>query len=92
MTVSTLIKLHGSINWRDAPDAPGMVMGRRKPISISAHPLRWVLGVEETKTERLSFDADDSANRELPWHHHQSHAAGGEHTLKHVVVEAERWG
>src|SRR5581483_11253271 len=34
-----LIKLHGSINWQGGADAPGMVMGRRKSRTISAHPL-----------------------------------------------------
>lgn len=34
-----LIKLHGSVNWRAAADKPSMVMGRRKPLAISAHPL-----------------------------------------------------
>ncbi len=34
-----LIKLHGSINWRPVANAPGLVMGRRKMLTISTHPL-----------------------------------------------------
>jgi hypothetical protein len=31
--------LHGSINWSDDSERPGMVMGRRKKAMISSHPL-----------------------------------------------------
>jgi hypothetical protein len=34
-----LIKLHGSINWRNKDGTSSMVMGRRKPLTISRSPL-----------------------------------------------------
>lgn len=34
-----LIKLHGSVNWRPPDGAHSMVMGRRKPLTISRSPL-----------------------------------------------------
>jgi hypothetical protein len=38
-----LIKLHGSINWRDGREAPGMVMGRRR--SLRFRRMRYFRGI-----------------------------------------------
>jgi hypothetical protein len=50
-----LIKLHGSINWRMPDGAHSMVMGRRKPLTISQSPL---LGWYHRVFESVLFSGD----------------------------------
>lgn len=52
-----LIKLHGSVNWRTPDGAHSMVMGRRKPLTISQSPL---LGWYHRVFESVLFSGDVS--------------------------------